>query len=103
MAATNFLFWPVIAFVVLPLWLKASGLSHCILPAYMVALVLELLIFFVWTRGVESSCAISESECLGATSFLFILYIVHGALALIGATFAALSRLQRSNFPAKGI
>jgi hypothetical protein len=96
------LFGPIVAFVVVPLWLKSVGKLSNILPAFVGSLMLEAIGIYAWWQGVKASCAINESECIGATGFFFIALVWVGLLTLIGAAFAALAFFHKPDAGSQG-
>lgn len=79
---------PLIAVLVYAIWGKLTLIASAIIAAAM--------LFFA-NRGVELSCSIGESECIGATVFFYLILLMWlvVSVSLIGHALYKLSGRRR--------
>jgi hypothetical protein len=76
---------PIIGFVWMPIWVGSKTAGAYIFHTYGAALLVHLSLVTMLYAGMNQTCSINQSECLGGSSAFYLSVLWIGFMALVGA------------------
>jgi hypothetical protein len=76
---------PLVGFVWMPIWVGSKTAGAYIFHTYGAALLIHLVLVAMLYVGMNQTCSINQSECLGGSSAFYLSVLWIGLMAFVGA------------------